>query len=195
MRSYSLIIFILLAISFLVPSCDEVFPPYQEPDNVLVGTMKINGPDTVDMFYEPLSGGYFPSSALGLEISVENAYDNLLQGDAEVGEKVVLQSFGVSPKIIVIPLTLGNLLSPPVFRGSIALPPKSAAKFSAQFLPLGSDGLPVYLGSPYTSTDTTKLYGPIEFIATANVRIFERVQPITISEYRFSLYFREYTTQ
>lgn len=182
----------ILGVSLALQSCDEVFPPYEEPANVLAGTMQINSPDTVDMIHDPIAG-YFSNSVLSIDISVKNTYDKLLQGDAEVGENVVLQSFGASPKIIVIPLTLGNLLSPPAFMGSIALPPASEAKFSAPFIPLGSDNLPVYIGSPYISRDTTKLYGPIEFIATADIRLFERVQPITISNYRFSLYFREYT--
>jgi hypothetical protein len=188
-------ILIILAVSFAVQSCDEVFPPYQEPADVLVGKMQINSADTVNMVFDNFSGSYYTNSVLALNISVKNVYDDLLQGEAEVGERVVLQSFGASPKVIVIPLTRGTLLSPPVFMGSIALPPKSEAKFSVQFLPVGSDNLPVYLGGPFTSMDSTKVYGPIEFIANAEIRLFQRVQPITIRNYKFSLWFREYTSQ
>lgn len=195
-RVQNSIVILSAALALLcISSCDEVFPPYSIPQNVLTGSMNIRDLDTVVVYYNTTTNFYYTNSALTLDINVINTYDDLLQGEALIGERITLQSFGKTPAVIVIPLTLGSLRSPSVFRGSLALAPHDTAKFRIGFLPVDKKGLPVYVGSDFVQLDSSKIYGPIEFIGTADIRLFERVQSFSTSYYRFSLYFREYTSQ
>ncbi|MFA6468512.1 MAG: hypothetical protein WCW35_06410 [Bacteroidota bacterium] len=154
--------------------------------------MRIKNLDTVVIYYYEAADYYSTNSTITLDIDVINTYDDLLQGEALIGDRVTLQSFGKTPAVIVIPLTLGTLRSPSVFRGSIALAPQDTARFKLGFLPLDKNHQPVYIGSSYVQIDTARIYGPIEFIASADIRLFERVQSFHISNHRFKVYFKEY---
>jgi hypothetical protein len=183
---------LLPVLGILNISCDEVFPLYTEPTNVLSTELSIGKPDTLTVFYDGLSDSYSTSPALTMSIKVTNVYDDLLQGDAFIGDRLVLQAFGTTPEVIIVPITLGSLRFPSVFRGTIALPPKKSADFQVPFLPVPKNNRPVYRGMSYIALDSAKLYGPIEFIANAEIRLFQRVQSIRSNEYRFKLYFKEY---
>jgi hypothetical protein len=180
-------------------SCKEALPPRTEPAEVLVGTMHVGGMDTVEVIHrivEDTPGRYIHKyevqSSFSLKITLQNVYDDLLQGRAKIDGKVVIQSFGNIPNIIIAPITLGNLRNPAVFRGDVALPPGKSAEYFVGWNPVGTNAKPAYDGSPYVLLDSAQLYGPIEFIASAEVSLFERVQPIKIPGYRFTLLFKEY---
>ena len=175
-----------------ISSCDEPFPPYSVPQNVLSGNFKITNLDTVVVYYEEEYDYYYTGSSISLDINVVNTYDDLLQGEALIGDRITLQAFGKKPAVIVIPLTLGSLRTPSVFRGALALPPHDTARFSLAFLPLDKNHRPVYVGSSFVTEDSAKIYGPIEFIASADIRLFERVQSFSISNFKFQVYFKEY---
>ncbi len=185
-------LFLLVQCTLLVavPACDEVFPPYDEPKGVLEGTLDVVAPDTVDLFYERVTEQYFLMSQLIVRVSVANVYDNLLQGAARVDGTVSLQSFSQIPRTLLIPLTQGNLLSPPVFQGSIALAPGDSAEFSELWLPFATDGKIVFEGLPFQIVDSAKVYPKMDFVATAKVQLFERVQAISVGGYKFSAVFR-----
>ncbi len=182
-----------LVIVILVSGCDEVFPPYTTPENVLVCSFPNAVLDTINITYYSDAGYYSAGSVVTLKIDVVNTYDDLLQGDAAIGDRVTIQSFGPSPGVIVVPITLGNLRSPPVFRGTIALRPKDTAHFEIKWLPIDKNGRPAYVGMNYSQVDSARVYGPIECIAFADIRLFERVQAVATENYRFKLYFKEYT--
>ena len=175
-------------------SCDEVFPPYSIPQNVLSGSIHINDLDTVTVYYNKSTDYYYTNNSLTLNIDVVNTYDDLLQGDAMIGDRLTLQAFGKRPAVIVIPLTLGSLRFPSVFRGTLALSPHDTAKFRIAFLPIDKNNIPVYFGGDYVQVDSFRVYGPIEFIANADIRLFERVQSIFTGNYRFSVFFKEIIT-
>lgn len=183
-----------IAIIFFIfiTGCDEVFPPYSTPENVLVGSMKTFDRDTVVMYYHPQGDFYYTNSAVTLNISVVNTYDDLLQGDAAIGDRITLQSFGPTPNVIVVPVTLGNLLFPSVFQGTIAMRPRDTAQFQIKWLPIDKNNRPVYIGAPFTQVDSAKVFGPIEFVVDGDIRLFERVQSISLDRYRFSMYFKQY---
>ncbi len=187
------VLLIALSILAFIPSCEEIFPPYSIPQNVLTGSMKIRDLDTVVVIHYEEFDFYVTTSAITLDIDVINKYDDLLQGEALIGDRITLQAFGKTPAVIVVPLTLGSLRTPSVFRGSLALPPNDTARFRLGFLPMDKKNIPVYVGSDFVQVDSSKIYGPIEFIASADVRLFERVQPFAIGNYRFKVYFKEYT--
>ncbi len=186
-HAYMLVGFALLT---LVPACDEVFPPYDEPKDVLEGTLNVIAPDTVDLFYERVTEQYFLMSQLIVRVSVVNVYDNLLQGTARVDGTVALQSFSQLPRTLLIPLTQGNLLTPPVFQGSLALAPGDSAEFSELWLPFATDGKIVFEGLPFQIVDSAKVYPKMDFVATAKAQLFERVQAISVGDYKFSAVFR-----
>ena len=183
---------IALIFFIFISGCDEVFPPYSTPENVLVGSMKTIDRDTVVMYYHPQGDFYYTNSAVTLNISVVNVYDDLLQGYASIGERITLQSFGPTPNVIVVPVILGNLLFPSVFQGTIALRPLDTALFQIKWLPIDKNNRPVYIGAPFTQVDSAKVFGPIEFVVDGDIRLFERVQSISLDRYRFSMYFKQY---
>ena len=183
-----------IAIIFFIfiSGCDEVFPPYSTPDNVLVASVKTIDLDTVVMYYRPMFDFYYTNAAVTLNISVVNTYDDLLQGDAAIGDRITLQSFGPTPNVIVVPVILGNLLFPSVFQGTIAMRPLDTALFQIKWLPIDKNNRPVYIGASFTQVDSAKVFGPIEFVVDGDIRLFERVQSISLDRYRFSMYFKQY---
>jgi hypothetical protein len=178
-----------MLISILLLSCDEPFPQYTEPENVLSGEISVTGPDTVLVYN--IMGVYFINTPLIMNVNVTNRHDDLLQGDALVDGLVIVQSFSEIPRVLLVPLTTGNLLTPPVFQGNIALGPGASAQFSTLWIPFAVDGSIVYGGTSFVQTPTGRIYGPIDFIPSVEVQLFERVQPIKFEGQAFSLIFRE----
>jgi hypothetical protein len=169
-------------------SCDEPFPGYTEPENVLSGTVSVEAGDTVTVY--EIKGGYSVSGALIMNVTVTNAHDDLLEGEAFVDGLVTVQSFSEIPRALTIPLTTGNLLAPPVFQGNVALAPGASAVFSTLWIPFATDGTIVFEGLPYVTVDGAKIYGPIDFLPSVDVQIFERVQPIQFEGEMFTIAFR-----
>lgn len=165
--------------SLCVPACEEPFPPYTEPTDVLAGSVVLSAPDTVRLSYDPNSGIFFLSSILKFDVNVTNTYDNLLQGDAQVEGRILAQSLASVARTCLVELTPGDLRTPPIFGGTIAVPPGESATFSVFWYPKGTDGKMVFEGLPYTVTPEGSCFGPIPFEVDVRVQIFERVQQIT----------------
>ena len=172
-------------------SCEEPFPPYSEPEGVLVGELSAVTPDTVDVYFDDLSGLYYVTSQLVFNVTMTNVYNDLLQGEALIDGEVSAQSFSAIPRVVLVRLTPSTLLQPPVFQGGLSLPPGSTASFSTLWIPYATDGKIVFDGLPFTMVGTAKLYSPISFSATARVQIFERVQPIEFGQVEFEIVFRD----
>ena len=102
---------------------------------------------------------------------------------------IIVQSFAQIPRTLTIPLTTGNLLKPPVFQGNIAVSPGSRAEFSELWLPYATDKKIVFEGLPSTRVGNADFYGPVRFLASAEVQLFERVQPIRFGSLEFTRVF------
>jgi hypothetical protein len=179
---------LLLIMTLPVTSCKEEFPPYTEPENVLQGEMQIDIPDTVNVYFD--GANYYFNGAFVIGIVVTNVFDDLLQGKALINGRVFLQSFSQVPRAFVVPLSVGDLRSPPVVGGNIAIGPGRQAEFSVLWVPISTDEEVVFAGLPYTEVGSDRLYGPIDFIAYADIQLFERVQPIRLPSLQFSLVFK-----
>jgi len=179
--------FALLPLLFL--SCDEPFPDYSEPQNVLSGEISIIAPDTVIVY--KTKSGYSVNTPLIMNVTITNSHDDLLQGEALVDGLVTVQSFSEIPRALTVQLTTGNLLAPPVFQRNIALGPGASAQFSTLWIPFGIDDKIVYDGLPYVQSASGRIYGPIDFAPAIEVQLFERVQPIKFDGAMFTLTFRE----
>jgi len=179
-----------LLLCFLL-SCSEPFPTYMPPENVLEGSIEVVSPDTVIVFLT--QAGYFVNSPLILNVNLTNIHDDLLSGPAKVEGLVTVQSFSEIPRTMIITLTTGNLLGPPVFQGDISLPPGSSATFSTLWTPFAVDGSIVFEGLPFVEANGKKYYGPITFLPNAEVQIFDQVQPIRFEGAQFILVFEETT--
>jgi hypothetical protein len=174
-----------LSIFSLFPSCDEPFPVYQEPSEILRGSIAVAAPETIDVVLDSQSDQWFVNPPLILNVSIMNMHDDLLSGEARVNGLITIHSFSEIPRTIVVPLATGSLLQPPVFQGNIAIGPGASAEFSTLVVPKATDGKMVFEGLP------GPVFGPIDFIATGEVQLFDHVQPIEIEEYSFTLSFRE----
>ena len=184
----------LLFVSVLLSlSCDEPFPPYTEPVDVLEVQIEAVTPDTADVYFDPILGQYYFNTPLILNVDVINLHDDLLQGEALVNGLITVQSFSAIPRTMTVPLSAGDLRTPSVFQGNIALAPDSAAEFSTLWLPITADGTVVFAGLPYTVVNGAKVYSPIDFQASAEVQLFEKVQSVEVTGYSFSIVFREIT--
>jgi hypothetical protein len=179
---------LVLVAALAVLSCDEPFPGYEEPADTLRGTISVIAPDTV-VVYQLEGGAWAVNTPLILEVSVINAHDDLLQGEALIQGIATIQSFADIPRVVTIPLTMGTLLRPPVFQGDVAIAPADSAVFSTLWLPIDPQGVIVFDGLPFTTANERKYYGPIDFDASAEVQMFEKVQPIRFGGYFFSLLF------
>lgn len=188
MKSYFNII--ALTLCSLSLSCDEVFPPYTEPQEVLQGAISVSQLDTFTVGFNSNLSRYFAIQPLSFEVSLKNVHNDLLQGDAAVEGLITVNSFGQVPRVCVIPLSKADLLTPPIFQGTVSLPPGKQAVYSVQWMPLATDGKMMFEGNSFVITDSAEVFGPIDFIANAEVRIFEKIQPSKIENYRFRLYFK-----
>jgi hypothetical protein len=181
---------VLILLSVFLTFCDEEFPTATTPENVLVGGLTIDSPDTVALHYDEGTHQYFLNSVLFFNVDVTNVYQNLLSGDALVNGTITIQSFGEIPRVLVVPLTTGNLVQPPVFHRTISLAPGKKAEFTSRWIPYATDGNIVFEGLPSTVVGSARYYGPITFLASAEVQLFERVQPIKFGHLEFRLVFR-----
>jgi hypothetical protein len=77
-----------------------------------------------------------------------------------------------------------------LFQGNIALGPARKAEFSELWIPYGTDGRIVFDGLPFRMERNAELYGPIAFVASAEVQLFERVQATRSDEISFTRVFR-----
>jgi hypothetical protein len=190
MMRHSFLIAFLIYIT-AISGCDEPFPSMKQPENVLSVETAVKVPDTVSCYQDNTTGGWYFNDQLIIIIRAINKYDDLLQGEASIEGHADLQAFGTVSRIVVVPFSLGALRKPPVFANNIALAPDSAAEFQILWLPIGSDNMPVWYGSPsVTLSNGTKLYGPIEFLLSGEVRLFARIQSLKFSGMRFSMYFK-----
>jgi len=178
-----------------VVACDEPFPPYAEPQGVLNGEVSVVVPDTVQVYFDAASQQYYLNSQMIFNVTVTNMHDDLLEGEALVSGVITAQSFSQIPRVVLIPLTTGNLLQPPVFQGNIAISPGGVASFSTLWIPYATDGEIVFKDLPFSTDGTDKFYGPVAFSASAEVQLFERVQPIVFGAAEFTLVFREIQVQ
>ncbi len=183
---------VLIAALSMVLSCEEPFPTYSSPENVLQGSIEVVAPDTVIVYFVP-EGGWFLNTPLILNVNMTNIHDDLLSGPALVNGLVTIQSFSEIPRVMTVPLTTGNLLGPPVFQGSVSIPPGESANFSTLWIPFAVDGSIVFEGLPFVSANGKKYYGPISFQPRAEVQIFEQVQPVEFEGAEFTLLFEEQT--
>ncbi len=183
----ALLMILVLAMYF---GCEEPFPPYEEPANVLAGEISVSAPDTVEGAYDPVTGQYFLNTPIILKAKLTNTYDDLLQGAALVNGTITLQSFSAVPRVCLVPLSTGDMRKPPVFQGNIALGPGTDAEFSVIWLPVATDKKYVFEDIPYTLVGKDRFYSPITFIAVAEVQIFERVQPIRFGNLEFTVVFK-----
>jgi hypothetical protein len=179
---------ILILVLFLA-GCDEPFPSYEEPTDVLVASIAKAGGDTLIIVRD--SGGTTLSmNPILLNVLVKNTYSQLLQGSAQVTGKLnVVMTFPAPFAFPTTQLVQSDLVTPFVYHDSTALPPGASAKFRAY----ASGAIVEILEQqvPYTErtlNDSTKVrtYAPVTFQAEAEVRIFERVQPVRTKPFVFT---------
>lgn len=174
----------------MMVSCDETFPPYREPEAVLQPEVTLTAPDTIQLFLDGVTGTYYLNTPMVLKVVVTNVHDDLLQGRARVQGSITLYSFSQIPRTMTVPLTTGNLRTPPVFQGNIAIAPGARAELQELWIPYATDGRIVFEGLPSVpGTGGSLLYGPIDFRAFAEVQLFEKVQAIRSPEISFVLAF------
>lgn len=173
----------------VAPGCDEPFPPYEEPANVLVATLATSGSDTLYII-EDSTGQTLSFDPIRLNVIVRNNYTQLLQGSAQISGKVnVVATAPFGFAFPTYPLSQSDLSYPPVFKNSIALPPGKSAEFHARTVGPILDLLKSNV--PYTEIvqpDSTRVitYAPVTFHAVAEVRLFEQVQAISTPQIVFS---------
>jgi hypothetical protein len=182
---------ICLAVFSVISGCDEPFPAYQQPENVLSVEVAITAKDTISVYYDDVYKKYYLDDPMIFSSSVTNEHINLLQGTARVNGVIHVQSFSQIPKLIEVTLNPADMRYPPTFQGNIALPPGNKAQFSTLWVPVAIDGKIIYEGLPYTLVGGIKLYGPISFTAVAEIQIFDRVQAIKSKPIEFKAYFRQ----
>jgi hypothetical protein len=187
------LVILCLAAGVALSSCEEDFPPYTEPANVLNVEVEAVNADTVEMYFDGLTGQYFINTPMILNVRVINTHDDLLEGEALIDGLMTIQSFSEIPRTMTVPLGTGDLRTPPVFQGNIAIAPDSAAEFSTLWLPIAADGKVVYDGLPFVQVGGSRVFGPIEFMVSVDVQVFERVQAIRAEGFAFSQIFREFT--
>lgn len=189
MRARQLNLF-LIALSLAGLTCDEPFPVYEEPENVLSAELVLTSPDTTTIVRDS-SGSLLGQEPLMVVLRVTNRFNQLLQGEALISGRVNIVM--TSPVVRVFetePLLQSMLARPPVFQQTIALPPGESAEFRLSWIPRG---LPFFLeGVPFTETmlpDSTivQRFSAVTFHAEGDVRIFERVQHMEIPAAEFSV--------
>jgi hypothetical protein len=170
-------------------SCDESVPAYVQPENILVSTITFEAPDTISVYYDPLRKLYALNDRMNFQVSIKNNFDDLLQGTAKVEGGITVQSFSEAPRLMLVTLTKGDLRTPPVFQGNIAVAPTKSADFSVLWYPLAVDKKMPFDELSFTMIDGERLYGPIKFQAYAVTQIFERLQPVRSNTLEFERYF------
>lgn len=185
-----LITLTILMLALVFAACDEPFPSYEEPTDILVASIaKVANNDTLYIVADS-AGEVISSTFPRLTVFVRNTYTQLLQGSAQVSGRVnVILIWPVPYAFSTVQLTQSDLVTPFVYHDSTALAPGASAQFRAvvggtiksileQQVPFTDRTLP----------DSTKIrtYAPVTLQAEAEVRIFERVQPIRTKPYVFT---------
>jgi hypothetical protein len=148
-------------------------------------------PDTVIYYSDSAMTVFSPGSLLIARATITNKYENLLEGPERVNGTISVQSFGIAPRTVVIPLVRGNLMRPPIFQGNIALAPGRAAELSTLWTPIASDGRLIFEGTPFVNlSDSARVYGPLTCEAWSDVQLFERVQPIRFGGIQYTMVFK-----
>jgi hypothetical protein len=180
-----------IGVGLVALACDEPFPTYQEPTDVLAASVGSEGSDTllitadttgVVVWYEPLL----------LAVMVRNTYTQLLEGEALVDGSVNVTMTSPLPRVFSTSrIEPYHLVRPPVLSGTMALTPADTALFSVRYFP--SAGNTFFLeGVPYEQTmlaDSTirRVYAPVTFQVDCDVRLFERVQPVRAPAYALTV--------
>jgi hypothetical protein len=175
----------LLAVLLISSSCTEEFPVYEEPADVLSARLTMVSPDTLVAHYDALLDQWFLNTVSVFRIHLTNRHDDILQGKALIG----VQSFGAIPRTCVVELTRGDLESPTLFQGNLALAPGAAAEFSRLWVPQATDGEMIFTDLPSTIVNGMTVYGPITCIAWAEAQIFEKVQSMRTPDMQFTIFF------
>jgi hypothetical protein len=180
---------VALAIVLGFASCTEEFPVYEEPAQVLSAELLMSSPDTLVAHYEIMEDRWFLSTASMFEVRIKNLHDDILQGKALIGARIVVQSFGQIPRTCVVECSRGDLRFPTLFQGNIALPPASEAVLSKLWVPEALDGKMIFTDLPSTVVGDKTIYGPITCVAWAEAQIFEKVQRVRTQNLQFTIYF------
>jgi hypothetical protein len=171
-------------------SCEEPFPVYQEPQNVLKTELTLTAKDTISCSFDSVGNAYFFNDQLTFNTTITNIHDDLLQGDARINGFIRVQSFGAVSRTVLVTLTPAELRFPPLFQGRLALAPGKSAQFVSIWVPIATDKKAVFVGFPYNVVNGKRLYGPVDFLAATTVQIYDRVQHIQSENLKFKLYFR-----
>lgn len=180
---------LLVAIFLVFASCTEEFPVYEEPAEVLSAELTLVSPDTLIAHHDPVRDQWFLNTVSEFEIHLTNRHDDLLQGKALIAAHIVVQSFAEIPRTCIVELTRGDLRSPALFQGNLALAPGAAAEFSRLWVPEATDGNMLFTDLPCTIVNGMTVYGPITCVAWAEAQIFEKVQSIRTPDMQFTLFF------
>ncbi len=188
--NYTLTGFGLAAATLLsFSSCTEEFPVYVEPAQVLSAELTFVSPETLVVHYDPILDKWFLENTSSFRIRLTNLHDDILQGKALIAGRIVVQSFAEIPRTCVGELTRGDLRSPTLFQGNLALPPGASAEFSSLWDPEATDGEMIFEGLPFTVVNGVNIYGPVPCVAWAEAQVFEKVQAMRTPNIQFTRYF------
>jgi hypothetical protein len=172
-------------------ACDEPFPTYQEPTDVLAASVQSESGDTL-LITADTTGVVVWTEPLLLSVSVLNTYTQLLEGEALVeGSVNVTMTAPLARVFRTTRIEPYHLVRPPVLSGNMALAPADTALFSMRYLPSSGNAF-LLEGVPYQETvleDSTirRLYAPVTFQVDCDVRVFERVQPVRAPAYTLTV--------
>jgi len=176
MRSSLCIVFVYSLLGLLLaPVCDELLPARDDPVDFLTadiaaidGIVVIRGGQAVG-----LSGSFF--------LTVENLYDEVLQGEAQVKVDITVCMVSNTSRKAVVSFDEGELLNDWILSGGqITIAPDTTAKILSQWDHSTTEGTPFWefvqltpkttnAGEEYLESD------PIRFIADASVQMFKNV--------------------
>ena len=178
---------------FAVAGCEEPFPTYQEPRDVLEASLQKTSRDSVLIVIDS-TGVVLGIDPGKFRVYVKNKYQQLLEGEALINGRVSFFSFVPVPRVAVSSLARGNLYVPPIFQNRIAIPPGDSARLDVSWSYLTPSGY-LYTGLPYeesySGTTRIRTYTPVSVTAEAEVQVFERVQAIRTTQISFTLVFIE----
>jgi hypothetical protein len=176
-----------ICVCMVALACDEPFPTYQEPTDVLAASVMSEGSDTL-LITADTTGVVVWCEPLLLSVIVRNTYAQLLEGEALVDGSVNVTMTAPLARVFgTMRIEPFHLVRPPVLSGNMALAPADTALFSMRYLPPTGDTF--FLdGVPYEETmlaDSTirRVYTPVTFQVDCEVRVFERVQPVRAPAY------------
>ncbi|MBI5471509.1 MAG: hypothetical protein HY961_04100 [Ignavibacteriae bacterium] len=181
----------------LMVGCDEQFPSYEEPKNVLDASLVRVSGDTVTITVDSLEN-FLSSEPTRLRLYVQNRYIQLLEGTALIQGRVNLFAFDPAPKVGTIEISRNNLFAPPIFRDNIALAPGDSARLDITWNHSVLSGRlydSLHFIEFYNGRTRVRRYAPIMITAEAGVQLFERVQAVRTQPVSFSLVVQELKIQ